>query len=1054
MPILCENDIEIMSIEELESLGYSYMSGLQIAPDGETPERQAYADVLLIDRLRSAITRYNSTIPCDAQEDALKQLLRISSPDLTVDNEQFHKMFVEGVDVEYRKNGEIKGDKVWLADFEHPENNEFLIVNQFTVIENNQNKRPDIILFVNGLPLIVIEIKNAADEKATIAKAYAQIETYKATIPSLFTYNGLVIISDGLQAKAGSISAGLSRFMVWKTKDGITEASYLNSQLETLIKGMLNKDVLLDLIRHFIVFEKSKTEDMKTGIVTIQTIKKLAAYHQYYAVNKAVETTIKASGVDGNRKGGVVWHTQGSGKSLSMVFYTGKLVLRLDNPTIVVITDRNDLDDQLFDTFAASSQILKQQPVQAESRDHLKELLKVASGGIVFTTIQKFMPADGGSVFDLLSARRNIVVIADEAHRTQYGFEAKLRDEKDENKNIIGKKIVYGFAKYMRDALPNATYIGFTGTPIENTDANTPAVFGNYVDIYDIAQSVADGSTVRIYYESRLAKVNLDEEGRRLIEEFDHELEDTDELSEAQKDKVKWTRLEAIIGHPKRLANLAKDIVTHFEARQEVFEGKGMIVAMSRRIAVDLYNEIIKYRPDWHSDDLDKGVIKVVMTAASSDGPIMQKHHTTKSQRKALAERLKDENDPLKLVIVRDMWLTGFDAPCLHTMYVDKPMKDHNLMQAIARVNRVFRDKPGGLIVDYLGIGTDLKKALSFYSDAGGKGDPTETQDKAVEIMLEKLEVVRQMYHGFDYETFFSAPVTQKLSYILRAEEHILGLEDGKDRYVKEVTLLSSAYALSVPHPKTTIAADEIAFFQAVKARLVKFDPSGNGEGTGYETTIKQIINEALSSDKVVDIFDAAGIEKPDISILSEEFLDEVRDMKHKNLALELLKKLLNDEVKQRGKQNYVMSKTLMEMLENALKRYQNNLLTTTEIIEELIRIAKEINAADRRGEDLGLTKDELAFYDALEVNDSAVKVLGDETLREIARELADRVRKNATLDWKIKESVRSRLMVMVRRTLNKYGYPPDKQKKAIETVMKQAEVLADLWSEDAMRTV
>ncbi|MEW5920529.1 MAG: type I restriction endonuclease subunit R [Bacillota bacterium] len=1047
MPKLCENDIELMAIEELEKLGYTYIPGPSIAPDGENPERQSYRDVLLVGRVRSAIAKLNPTIPYDAREEALKQLMRLSSPDLITNNEQFHKFLTEGVDVEYRKNSEIVGDKVWLADFAHPENNEFLGVNQFTVMENNQNKRPDVVLFINGLPLAVMELKNAADENATIGEAYEQVQTYKATIPTLFNYNELIIISDGLEAKAGSLSAEFSRFMAWKTRDGLREAPRHAGQLETLIHGMLKKEVVLDLIRYFIVFEKSKTEDKQTGLVNIQTVKKIAAYHQYYAVNKAIRSTLEAASENGDRKGGVIWHTQGSGKSLTMVFYTGKLVQLLNNPTVVVITDRNDLDDQLFDTFAASAQILKQPPVQAESREHLKDLLRVASGGIIFTTIQKFLPEDDKLQFDLLSERRNIVVIADEAHRTQYGFNARIRNIKDENKSIVAQKIAYGFAKYMRDALPNATYIGFTGTPIEKEDANTPAVFGNYVDIYDIAQAVEDGATVRIYYESRLAKVNLDEEGRRLIEEFDAELEETDELSEAQKAKAKWAKLEAIVGHPKRIANLAKDIIEHFEARQAVFAGKGMIVAMSRRIAVDLYNEIIKLRPQWHHDGLDKGVIKVVMTAASSDGVEMQKHHTTKAQRKMLADRMKDENDPLKLVVVRDMWLTGFDVPCLHTMYIDKPMKDHNLMQAIARVNRVFKDKPGGLVVDYIGIGTSLKKALSFYSHAGGKGSPAETQEKAVDIMLEKLEVVRQMYHGFDYSKYFAAPTGEKLSFILRAEEHILGLEDGKGRYLKEVTLLSRAHALATPHPKTREHAEEIAFFQAVKARLVKFEPGGAGGGSSWETTIKQIVDEALSSEQVIDIFAAAGMEKPEISILSEDFLAEVKNMKHKNLAIELLKKLLNDEIKERGRLNYVVGKSLMQMLETAIKKYQNNLLTTAEVIEELIRIAKEINAADRRGEDLGLSKDDLAFYDALGVNDSAVKVLGDDTLRDIARELADKVRKNATIDWTVKESVRARLMVLVRRTLNKYGYPPDKQQQAVETVMKQAEILADRWA-------
>ncbi|HMR39388.1 MAG TPA: HsdR family type I site-specific deoxyribonuclease, partial [Ignavibacteria bacterium] len=786
----------------------------------------------------------------------------------------------------------------------------------------------------------------------------------------------------------------------------------------------------------------------------------------------------------GSRKGGVVWHTQGSGKSLSMVFYAGKLVLSLNNPTIVVITDRNDLDDQLFDTFAASKQLLRQEPVQAESRDHLKKLLTVASGGIVFTTIQKFSPEGISNEYDQLSDRSNIVVIADEAHRTQYGFEAVMRDVKDkETKEVIGKRIAYGFAKYIRDALPNATYIGFTGTPIEGTDVNTPQVFGNYVDIYDISQSVADGTTVRIYYESRLAKVNLDEEGKQLIKEFDDSLtqplpeeEENSLLSDgSQQAKAKWSKLEAIIGSPKRIKNLAKDIVYHFEERQKGMEGKGMIVAMSRRIAVDLYNEIISLRPDWHNEDITKGAIKVIMTAASSDGPVMMKQHTTKSQRKSISDRMKDPDDPLKLVIVRDMWLTGFDAPCLHTMYIDKPMRGHTLMQAIARVNRVFKDKPGGLVVDYLGIGTDLKKALSFYSDSGGKGDPAETQEKAVDMMMEKLEIVNQMFiseskyrddiaaedskaymgdvpgSGFNFKRFFSADSSNKLTIILEAEEHILGLEDGKSRFINEVNLLSQAFAIAVPHEKAMEVKDDIAFFQAVKARMVKFTggTGRNGENYDYETAIKQIVDQALSSDEVVDIFDAAGIKKPEISILSDEFLLEVKNMKHKNLAIELLKKILNNEIKTRSVTNLVKSRALLEMLESSIKKYQNNLLTTAEIIQELIDIANEIKKADQQGIDLGLSTDEVAFYNALEVNESAVKVLGDEKLKLIAREIADKVKKNATIDWTIRESARAKLMVLVKRTLKKYGYPPDMQQKAVDTVLKQAEMMAEYFTKN-----
>ncbi|GAB1447307.1 type I restriction endonuclease subunit R [Bacteroidota bacterium] len=1084
---ITENIIEESAIEILQSQGWEYANGKEISPEGLFCERENFSQIVLLNRLRTSIAQINPTIPLDAQEAAVQKVLRIASPDLLHNNEEFHRLLVEKVKIPYQENGYERSHEVAMIDFEHPANNQFLVVNQYTIIENNQNKRPDVLLFVNGLPLVVVELKNAASENADIKSAYQQIQTYKAIIPSLFTYNAFCILSDGLECKAGSVSADLSRYMTWKTADGIKEASRFKPQLETLLKGMLQPATLLDLVRNFIVFEKSKKveplaksrpesfgKEAKTGLIQIQTVKKLAAYHQFFAVNKAVQSTVNASSENGDKRGGVVWHTQGSGKSLSMVFYSGKLITspEMRNPTIVVITDRNDLDDQLFDTFASSVQLLRQEPVQAENREHLKELLKVASGGIVFTTIQKFLPENNKSVYDQLSDRKNIVVIADEAHRTQYGFEAKLIDEKDkETKEVIGKRIAYGFAKYMRDALPNATYIGFTGTPIEGTDVNTPQVFGNYIDRYDIKDAVDDGATVKIFYESRLAKVNLDEEGRRLIEEFDKDLEEDEELTEKQKAKAKWTKLEAIVGHHDRVKNLAKDIVTHFEKRQTVFEGKAMIVAMSRRIAADLYAEIIAIRPDWHNDDLTKGAIKVVMTTNSADGPEISKHHTTKQQRRDLSERMKDPADELKLVIVRDMWLTGFDAPCLNTMYVDKPMRGHNLMQAIARVNRVFKDKPGGLIVDYLGIGTDLKKALSFYGEAGGKGTPAENIEKAFELFKEKLEVVQQMFNEesfsqvgiaaevpdsyyansfkFNYRRFFVVDAQEKLSIILQAEEHILGLEDGKERFIREVSLLSQALSLCITKEEVQPHLPEVAFFQAMKARLAKFDaPTGEGKtDIEIETAIKQIVDEALSSDKVIDIFDAAGIDKPEISglqILSDEFLLEVQGMQHKNLAIELLKKILNNELKIRAKTNLVKSKKLLEMLEGAIKRYQNNLLTTAEIIQELINIAKEIKESDKEGEKLGLNTDEVAFYNALEVNDSAVQVLGDEQLKQIAREIAEKVRANATIDWTIRESARAKLMVLVKRTLNKYGYPPDKQQKAIDTVLKQAELLAD----------
>ena len=1070
MKHITESAIEQFAIELLEEQGYQYVYAPNIAPDSETPERQSFEDVLLLERLRTAVGRINPGIPADAREDAIKQIQRLNSPELIANNEAFHRMLTEGIKVSYQKDGADRGDLVWLIDFKNPENNEFLVTNQFTVIENDVSRRPDIILFVNGLPLIVIELKNPADENATVKSAFNQLQTYKQAIPGLFTYNGFMVISDGLEAKAGSLSAGFSRFMAWKSTDGKTVASPRIGQMETLINGMLNKRTLLDITRHFIVFDKSKKEDKETGITTIVTVKKLAAYHQYYAVNKAVESTLRASGysetkttdefmvmespasyglvgVDsqpaGDRKGGVVWHTQGSGKSLSMVFFTGKIVLTMDNPTILVITDRNDLDDQLFDTFAASKQLLRQDPVQAKNREHLKELLNVASGGVVFTTIQKFQPEEG-NVYPKLSDRRNIIVIADEAHRTQYGFKAKTIDAKDARGTVIGKKIVYGFAKYTRDALPNATYLGFTGTPIEKTDVNTPAVFGNYVDVYDISQAVEDGATVKIYYESRLAKIALSKKGKKLVAELDEELEKED-LAETQKAKAKWTQLEALIGSEDRIRRIAQDIVTHFEQRQEVFEGKGMIVAMSRRIAADLYDEIIKIKPGWHNDDLNKGVIKVVMTSASSDGPKISKHHTTKEQRRALAERMKDTEDELKLVIVRDMWLTGFDVPSLHTMYIDKPMKGHTLMQAIARVNRVYKDKPGGLVVDYLGIASDLKEALSFYSDSGGRGDPAVLQEQAVQLMLEKLEIVSQMFYGFPYKHYFAADTSTKLSIILAAQDHIIGIEDGKKRYIDEVTALSRAFSIAIPHEQAMAVKDEVSFYQAIKARLVKFDSTGTGKtDEEIETAIRQVIDKALVTEQVIDVFDAAGIKKPDISILSEEFLLEVRNMEYKNIAMEVLKKLLNDEIKARMKKNMVQSRSLMEMLEDSIKRYHNKVITAAEVIEELIELGKEIKRMNKEPQEMGLSEFEYAFYTAIADNDSARELMQKEKLRELAVVLFEKVKQNTSIDWAIKESVRAKLKVIVKRTLRQYGYPPDMQALATETVIKQAELIAD----------
>ncbi|MCP5203706.1 MAG: type I restriction endonuclease subunit R [Pseudomonadales bacterium] len=1053
---LNEDAIEKLAIERLVELGYDYRHGPEIAHDGENPERSSYAEVVLAERLRAVVTRINPGIPADAQEQAVKTALATHAPELLAANEAFHRLLTDGVEVEFQQDGETRGEKVWLVDFDNPLANDCLVVNQFTIVENNTNKRPDLILFINGLPLVVLELKNAANENATVRSAFEQLQTYKNAIPGLFTYNGLLVVSDGLEARMGSLSAGFSRFMAWKTPDGEVASGKHVGQLETLIGAALAPATLLELIRHFTVFARSSKEDPQTGLTTVETVKMLAAYHQFYAVRKAVISTLQAADTEGNRKAGVVWHTQGSGKSLSMVFYAGRLVLELDNPTIVVLTDRNDLDDQLFDTFAASRQLLRQEPVQAEGREDLRDKLRVASGGIIFTTLQKFGPREGEALFPLLSDRRNIVVIADEAHRSQYGFSAREVDIRDESGKVIGKKTAYGFAKYIRDALPNATFIGFTGTPVELDDKNTPAVFGDYIDVYDIAQAVEDGATVRIYYESRLAKVQIREEQReRLDEEFDEIMEGAAGYGAGEEDiehlgaraKAKWTRLEAIVGHQSRIDNVARDLVAHFEGRQEIFDGKALIVAMSRRICVALYDAIVALRPAWHDTDDTKGAIKVIMTGSSSDPQAMQPHIRSKQARKDIGDRLKDPADPLKLVIVRDMWLTGFDAPCLHTLYVDKPMQGHNLMQAIARVNRVYKDKPGGLVVDYIGIASDLKRALATYTEGGGKGKPTLDLDEAIAAMQEKFEVVDQMLAGFDYRRYFGAETSAKLSLILEAEEYVLGLEDGKNRFTREVTLLAKAFALVAPDEAAMAIKDELAFFQAVKARLAKFEPGNGRSREEIDTAIRQLVDEAVVSDQVVDIFDAAGIKKPDISILSDEFMAEIQGMQHKNLALELLKKILSDEIRTRSTRNMVQSRKLSEMLEGAINRYQNNLLNAAEIIQELIDMAREIRAADKRGDELGLTEDELAFYDALEVNDSAVKILGDEVLRQIAHDLVEQVRKNATIDWTVKETVRSRMKVMVKRILRKYGYPPDKQASATETILQQAESLAESWA-------
>jgi len=1040
--VISEDHIEQIVIQEFIDLGYSYVNGADISPDGVAQER-AYDEVVLKHRLRSAITRLNPTLPTDAQEDALKKLLRSDSPNLFQNNYTIHKYLTEGVDVEYRKGDRIVGDKVWLIDYENPTNNEFLVVNQFTIIENNINKRPDVILFINGIPLVVIELKNAVDENATIHSAFNQLQTYKKSIPSLFLYNTLLVVSDGWEALYGSLTSPKQFFVPWKSINGKEVADEQIPQLEVMVKGMFNKKVLPDLIRHFILFHQNKEEITKI----------VPRYHQYFAVNKAVETTRKSTSVGGDQRAGVIWHTQGSGKSLSMVFYAGKLVLTLNNPTLVVLTDRNDLDDQLFDTFSLSKDLLRQTPVQAENRDDLKKKLSVTSGGIVFTTIQKFLPeiiekidiGEGKTrnikgQFEQLSDRRNIVVIADEAHRSQYDF-------------------MDGFAKHMRDALPNASFIGFTGTPIENTDKNTQAVFGDYIDIYDIQQAVEDGATVRIYYENRLAKIHLKEDEMVRVDAEFEELTESEEQTDRQKLKSRWARLESIVGNEHRLELIAQDIVNHFESRNEVLDGKAMIVCMSRRICVDLYTQIIKIRPDWHSDDDTDGTIKVVMTGSSSDPLNFQPHIRSKLKRKALGDRLKDPKDKLKIAIVRDMWLTGFDAPSMHTLYLDKPMQGHNLMQAIARVNRVYKDKDGGLIVDYIGIANDLKRALALYTDSGGKGKPAFDQDEAASVMMGKYEIVSQMFSeqptdskvpkGFDYKKFFALTPKEKLYFPIQAANFILGIENGKDRYINAVTALTKSFAIAVPHPYTMDIRDEVGLFQAIKSRIVKVTQSGKGKSDEeIETAIKQILSDAVVSDEVIDIFDAAGIKKPDISILSDEFLAEVKGMPHKNLALELLKKLLNDEIKTRQRVNLVQSKKFSEMLNSAVKNYQNNLITSAQVIEEMIQLAKDIKAADRRGVDLGLDFREYAFYSALEVNDTSVAILGDDILRHIARELVDTVKKNTSIDWTVRENVQAKMRIAVKKILRKHGYPPDMELKATDTVLEQAKLMANNFND------
>ena len=1016
-----ESAVEDAALECFESLGYTTCHASKL-------ERQSYSDIILTETLQTALETINPQIPTETIQDAIKKLTRKDSPNLYENNYRFHKKLTDGVDVEYQQDGRTQNDKLWLIDFDDSEKNQYLAVNQFTVKEK-QGRRADVVIFINGLPIAVIELKNPANENATITDALHQLETYKRNIPSLFQTNELLIISDGTKARIGTLTADFERFAPWRTLDGETITSKGVAELQTLISGVFRPKTLVDILKFFIVFE------IDGGNIT----KKLAGYHQYNAANKAMNATLEATQLQGDKKVGVVWHTQGSGKSLTMAFYAGKVIQHLKNPTLVILTDRNDLDNQLFDTFSKCSDLLRQTPKQAENREKLQELLKVVSGGIIFTTIQKFSPPEGNK-YPLLSDRHNIILIADEAHRSQYGLNAKVVKKEQE------AYLSYGFAKYLRDALPNASFIGFTGTPIEATDINTPAVFGNYIDIYDIQRAVEDQATVKIYYEGRLAKIDLEPTERPNIDPNFEEITEDEETTTKERLKSKWARLEALVGAEKRINQIAKDIVTHFENRLASIDGKAMIVCMSRSICVDLYNAIITLKPDWHHNDDNQGIIKVVMTGSGSDEEKRQPHIRSKKRRQDLAKRFKEPNDPLKLVIVRDMWLTGFDAPCLHTLYVDKPMKGHNLMQAIARVNRVYKDKPGGLVVDYLGIADQLKEALNNYSQSNrdNTGIPI---DQALAILQEKYKIVKAMYFGFDYQLFFNGTPLERLSIIPAALDHILGLKEGKTRYQKAVKELSKAFALVSSTDEAIKIRDEVGFFQAIKAAMIKHTTTNNGKSPEeVDAALRQIVSKAVTSDEVIDIFAAAGLKSPNIGILSDEFLEEVRGLPYKTLALEALKKLINDEIKIRSRKNLIQARSFREMLENTIKRYQNLSIETAQVIDELIKLAKDIRTAHQRGENLGLSEDEIAFYDALEVNDSAVKVLGDDTLKAIARDLVTAIRKNLTIDWTVKKNVKAKLRVMVKRLLRKYGYPPDKCDQTSTTVVQQAELLCTDW--------
>ena len=1030
---MTEDKIEQSLLDTLAQMGWDIVNGPTIGPDG-TMERE-YTDVVLERRLDIALRRLNPDLQPAQRDEVIKRVVRTGGVDLLADNRDFHTLLTDGVNVEYRHDdGSVRTTQVRLFDFENPTNNDFVAINQLTVIQDEINRRPDVVLYVNGIPLVVIELKNAADSAASLGVAYHQIQTYKQQISSLFRFNELCVISDGLDARVGTITAPRERFMAWKTIDGERELDGM-PEMETLARGMFDKVRLLDIVRNFVVFERDGKDYAKF-------VKKVAAYHQYWAVNKSVVRTVAAT--QGDHRAGVVWHTQGSGKSLSMMFYAGKLIGEpvLGNPTIVVITDRNDLDGQLFGTFSACKELLRQDPVQATSRDNLRELLQRESGGVIFTTIQKFFPEDGGDTFPTLSERTNIIVIADEAHRSQYGLKARIRES--------DAQMVYGNAKYMRDALPNASYIGFTGTPIEFEDKSTPAVFGDYIDVYDIQRAVEDQATVPIYYESRLIDLGMDESTKHWLDKEVDDLLEGEEMTRQDRLKAEYAQKEAIVGNNQRLELVAKDIVTHFEERLSAIDGKGMIVTMSRRIAADLYERIVALRPDWHSDNDEEGAIKVIITGSASDEQKLQQYIRSKDRVRKIEKRIKDAKSDLKLVIVCDMWLTGFDVPSMHTMYLDKPLKGHNLMQAIARVNRVYPGKDGGLTVDYLGVAAALRDAMETYTQSGGAGKPTLDIAEAVAEMKRRYEIVCDLFHGFDYMRYFGVETRTQLQIILDAQEHILSLDNGEKRLRQHVTELSKAFALAMPHPDALALREQVAFFQAIKARLEKISETTHGGPTDadYHMALRQIVDKAIAPVGVVDVFAAAGLDKPNLSILSDEFLAEVRGMERKNLAVEALQKLLKDEVRVRFGRNVVKSGEFSEMLEAALTSYRNGTIEAAQVIEELIAIAYKLQASEEHEKELGLEPDEVMFYDALAANGSATEVMKDDQLRDLARLLVQQVRNDAGIDWQVRETVQAKLRINVKKTLNKYGYPPDQQAIATQLVLEQAKAYGNQWSE------